>query len=265
MRTQPFLLAAALLFWGWNVGLIWAAVPLALAFELGRTLRFRWDFTLQDFQRIWNGCLILLLVSVLFSVGYSQSLAEGGGAAGAARGWNPSMPPATRWALLFFQWLPMVFSPFLAALIVSGKTSLPLSVFSWTARRLMTKSAPDKDSWPGREVTLEPLYLALVFASASTSNNRSPLFFLGMLALVGWSLWPRRSRRVPGAAWITLILLSGTLAFGLQLGLNQLQRVITNLDAAWFASFGRAKTDPLEARTSLGSLGQLKQIGRGHV
>ena len=261
MRLPPLLLGVALLFWGWHTRLLWVAAPLALILELGRALRVRWDFSVQDFQRIWNGCLVLLLVSVLFSVGYSQSLIEGS-VSGDNRSWNESMPLATRWALLFFQWLPLVFAPFITALVVSRRETLPLAVFSWLVRRRQSQASTEKQPRQSKEIPLEQFYLALVLASTSTCNRRSSFFFLELLALLGWGLWRWRSPRVPGAAWMTLLLLAGVLGFGLQIGLNQLQRVLMNMDAASFSLFGQDRTDPLEARTSLGAIGQLKLSGK---
>lgn len=55
---------------------MFAAVPLALIAEASRWIRVRWQFSDNDYQKIWNGCLLLLLASIVFAVGYSRSFLE---------------------------------------------------------------------------------------------------------------------------------------------------------------------------------------------
>ena len=53
LNTPPFLIAAALAFWGWRTGWWWLALPLAAIFEASRFVKARWEF--PDDSRLWNG------------------------------------------------------------------------------------------------------------------------------------------------------------------------------------------------------------------
>ncbi len=44
MKPPPLLLGAALLFWGWQAGLPWAGVVMAVLAELASLLKTRWRF-----------------------------------------------------------------------------------------------------------------------------------------------------------------------------------------------------------------------------
>ncbi len=257
--TPRFLLGTALLFWGWHAHLLPAAALVAVAVEGAPLLPIRWQFTTQDYQRLWNGSLALLLGSVLFAIGYGRALSETGG--GAREGVDLT-PVATRQALLFFQWWPLVFAPLLLASIFGRDEHLPSTVFSWVSRRQQRAAELRGDPPTGSLVALKPVYLAMVLICSSTTNRRSAFFYLGLIALVGWGLWPRRSRRVPGAAWLTLLLLGGTMGLAGHLGITELHRFLANLDTSWLNRFSHNRTNPMESRTQLGTLGDLKLSGR---
>src|SRR5208283_5083982 len=78
-RTPPFLLPAALLFWGWQSDLLLPGAIAGLVLESARFIKGRWDLTEQDFRRIWNFCMLLALALVVFVFATNQ---EGGGWSG---------------------------------------------------------------------------------------------------------------------------------------------------------------------------------------
>jgi transglutaminase-like putative cysteine protease len=257
------LLGAVILFWGYQTRLLPLAIPLALLLEVANFSRIRWDFTTSDFQRLWNGCLVLLLSAVVFSVGYSRTLLEASaGSTPADRTWNETMPLATRWALLFFQWQPLVFAPFVLAVAYGRQASIPSTVFAWLTRRQTRLPAASRLPEPPRQITVAPLYFALVLVAASTTNRRGWVFFSGIVVLTAWALWSLRSQRLSRPAWIAVFGLATLLGFGGQLGLNALQRMLVGLEANWLQRFAQSRVDALESRTSIGSIGRLKLSGK---
>ena len=54
MNLPPFLLAAALLFWGWQTAMVLPSVIMAVVLETARGVSWRGDFSTADFRRIWG-------------------------------------------------------------------------------------------------------------------------------------------------------------------------------------------------------------------
>ncbi len=67
MKTPPFLLLAALLFWGWQSGFVWVGAILGIVLECARFTRLQWDLAEEDFRRIWNLCTLLSLGLIVYS------------------------------------------------------------------------------------------------------------------------------------------------------------------------------------------------------
>ena len=67
MKTPPLLLGAALLFWGWQTGHSSPARPWRRCWRARRFSRARWEFTDEDFRRIWTFCALLLLAAALYA------------------------------------------------------------------------------------------------------------------------------------------------------------------------------------------------------
>ncbi len=104
MKTPPFLLFAALLFWGWQSGFIVVGTILGTALEGARLIRLRWDLTEEDFRRVWNLCMLLALGLIVYTF-------STGGTGGGPKGLLPdSAAEATRnigvSATIFLRWLP---------------------------------------------------------------------------------------------------------------------------------------------------------------
>ena len=62
MKTPPFLLLAALLFWGWQSGFFLAGAIMGIVLESARFIAARWDLDDTDFNRIWSFCVLLVVV-----------------------------------------------------------------------------------------------------------------------------------------------------------------------------------------------------------
>ena len=117
MKTPPFLLGATLVFWGWQAGYVGIGVAMALLLEASRWLKVRWDFSDQDFERIWTFCSVLFLAAALYAFTSNEgpsNLLEFFQDPNFATQRNAGVSTAHSSAALL-RWLPMLFFLFMAA------------------------------------------------------------------------------------------------------------------------------------------------------
>jgi len=230
MKTPPLLLLAALAFWGWQSGFLLAGLLLGVGLESARLIQARWDFTEEDFRRIWNFCVLLALALIVYSFAANQD--ENGftgllhsSAAGATRRLGVS-------GSMFLRWLPMTLFLFVAAQMFSERESIPLSAISLIVRRRMT-SAPAE-----RFINISyPYFIVCVFSAGIHPNEGTESYFWGQAGLLAWALWPLRSRRFGLIAWLVALGLGVGLGFSGQRGLGELERVLEGYNAQWMAGF----------------------------
>jgi hypothetical protein len=123
MKTPPLLLGAGLLFWGWQSGHLVEGIVMAVVLESAQWMKARWDFTDEDFRRIWTFCALLLLAAALYA--FTST-----GGPGDFRGFFQNPNPATgrsasnasaETVASLIRWLPMIFFLFLAAQAFSSR------------------------------------------------------------------------------------------------------------------------------------------------
>ena len=255
-RTPPFLLLAALLFWGWQSGLLLAGAIAGLVLESARFIKGRWDLTEQDFRRIWNFCMLLVLALVVFVFATNQ---EGGGWTGLL---HPYSDAATRFfgvsTATFLRWLPVTFFLLVAASLFCERGSVPLSAISWLIRRRRKGSA---EEGPHLDVSY-PYFMVCLFSAGVHTNEGGQSYFWGLAVLMAWALWPLRSRRFGAAAWAGMLAAAVVLGFSGQRGIAALQRVLAGYNAQWIAGFLHQRTDPSQSITAIGQIGKLKLSSR---
>ena len=215
----PFLLPAALLFWGWQSGFLLAGAVAGLVLESARFVQARWDLTQEDFRRIWNFCMLLALALVVYVFTTNQ---EGGGWSGLL---HPSTAAVTRYTSLSattcLRWLPMVFFLLIAAQWFSQRESVPLPAISWFARRRQKGST-------GEEPRIDLSYsyfIVCLFSAGIHANQGTQSYFWGQAVLLGWALWPLRSRRFGAGVWLVALAAAIGLGFSSERG--------TDPSAAW--------------------------------
>jgi hypothetical protein len=228
--VRPLLLGAALVFWGWQTGLLAAGLAAAVALEARALVRSRWDFTRADFNRVSDvSAVLLLLVGVYHAVSHESARAVTG----------------------IIQWLPLLLFPLVACQLYSVAGRVEVAVFFWSQRTQPTPTA---------RVDLAPAYFGLCLLSASTANARTT-FYAGLVALSAWALWPVRSR---GGLlrWSAALGLAAALGWAGQAGLAEAQREVERRAQTLLLSWLRRDVDPSRTTTSLGELGELKLSDR---
>src|SRR5712691_1979087 len=136
MTPPPFLLGVALLFWGWQTGFLIVAVPLAIVLEGARWVNIRWEFTDQDFSRVWTFCSLLLLASAVYFFNANQGVSDFVGVFRNS-GFSPRSRgiASARTAAAVIRWLPVLFFPCIAAQEFSSLHAVPLQAISLIVRR----------------------------------------------------------------------------------------------------------------------------------
>ena len=265
MKTPPFLLAAALIFWGWQTGFLIEGAILAVALESSRFIKARWELSDDDFARIWTFCTLLTLAALIFA------FANNGGPANFSKLFeNPNFTAervagnsSALTAIALIRWLPMIFFLFIAAQMFSPRTGIPLETISfilWRRRKKALKAG--RPLPPSRNVDVSYPYFVTCLFAASGHASGDNTFYWGLSGLLAWALWPHRSRRfvlVVWAAALGMAILSGY--FG-QRGIGRLARLAEEYNPQWLARFIGQRTDPKESRTEIGHIGRMKLSGK---
>ena len=276
MNTPPFLVGAALLFWGAQAGWLWLGALAAVLLEAPRLAKTRLQFAQADLDRIWNLCFVLffgaMVVAFVTSDGASalNTVANNNSIANRIDALNKG----GRSVILVLLWLPLIYLPIAVAQAFSEQERMDWSTFSWWLRKQRGKGLP-RTTGSGLNVAWP--YFALCLLATSAANQRTWSFPIGLAVFGVWALWSRRSKSVPVAAWAACLLVALCAAFSSQLGMRQLQMLMHRLDSAIIARFaGGREFEPKEHRTAIGSIGGLKlsgsivlhveaEIGRAHV
>jgi protein-glutamine gamma-glutamyltransferase len=264
MKPPPYLLGAALLFWGWQAGLPIIGAVMAVVLESPRWLKARWEFTDEDFNRIWTFCALLLLAAAVLAFTANDVPSSFG-----SYFQNPNVTASriagvatSRATAAWIRWLPMLFFLFMAAQSFSLREGVPLETISLILRirwrRARKSGAPMP---PQRTINVSYPYLVLCLLAASAHGGDSPAFFVGLCVLVAWALSTQRSRRQGWLVWGAALGVALVLGYFGQRGIGQLQRYLEDFNPQWFSRFSRPSTDPGRSRTGLGHIGRLKLSG----
>ncbi len=268
MNTPPLLLGAALLFWGWQAGLLWIGVLLAAVLESSRWVRARWEFAQTDLDRIWNLCVLLFfgafVVAFVLNDGANTvaSLTTNNSPAGRMAAVNKS----ARSVILMLLWLPVTFLPIVVAQAFSQRGQMAWSTFSpWLRRQRKApgKNAGSETGPPAAGLNVAWPYFAACLLAASAANEKTIGFSIGLVVLAGWALWTRRPRSFSIFAWVACLLTVIGLGFAAQSGMRAMQELMRRLDGMLIARLagGNRGFDPKESRTMLGAIGRLKLSG----
>lgn len=249
------LVGAALLFWGWQTGMLAVAAVLACILEGSRIVNQRWQFSEADLRRIWNLCALLFVGALAMALisNDGMRLLDGSPRGNTAAARAAALNRTARSVLLFFQWWPLVFFPVVAAQAYGADRGIKLVTFSWLLRRRAARPSSDAG-----EINVSYPYFAACLLGASTSADRAEFFFTGMTALLVWALWCARVRRFAPALTAVVILVVCAGGYAGNYGVRELQRMVTAFDSALLSRFSARDFDAHRHRSLLGAVGRLK-------
>ncbi|HEU6447764.1 MAG TPA: transglutaminase domain-containing protein [Verrucomicrobiae bacterium] len=256
VKTPPLLLLAALLFWGWQSGLLWAGAAMGLILESSRLIKTRWDFTEKEFRRIFTFCIVLSLAAAVYAFTSNEEGSFSQMFSGPAAFHNATLT-GVRASSAFFRWLPMTLFLVAATQLFGARERIPWTAISVFARRMAAR----EKMIAGVNVTY-PYFIICVFSAGIHANAGDDSFFWGQCILVGWALWPVRSRRFWLPVWLAAVALVVVLGFFSQRGVGDLVRILENYNGQWIARFLRQRADPMQSITAIGHIGELKLSGQ---
>lgn len=264
MKPPPLLLGAALLFWGWQSGLFLVGALLAVLLEGARVFKVRWDFSDEDFNRIWTCCALLLFGALLYAFSTHDGITGVNFLLGDRTPGNTqaASTAGARTITSVIRWLPMIFYPFLLLQTYSTRETVPVTTISLILqKRWKRKKRPGPVADDSRGFNVGYPYFCTTLLAASFHPASNNTYFWGFCVLLTWVLWTHRSPRFGWAVWLGLLLVvAGGGYFG-QHGLSQLRQYAPNLNAHWLARFMRRHENPNQSRTALGTLGNIKNSG----
>ena len=234
MKTPPLLMAATLLFWGWETDMLIPAGIMAIILESSHLVRGRWELSLTDLNRVWDLCILLFLGVAVILYTSEESIMR---------------------AFKFAQWQPYPFFPIMLAQAYGSEEKIRFSVFSWFLRRMPQNPIGKKS------VNISYIYMAICVMAASAANRQTPLFYIGIVALFGWALLAVRPKRAALPIWFSALLVIAVAGNFTHQGMRQLQTMIEGALGNWIGSLFLRQPDTRLSRTSIGDLGRLKLSG----
>ena len=260
MKLPPLLMAAALLFWGWQTGMLLFAVVLSLILEVPRWVKARWEVEDADFKRIRDLCSVLIVGGLAYGLmtrDAPNEIMEFFRAANfTAR--NRSMQEIMDSMYVFVQWWPLMFFPMIAAQAWNSADGTPFHIYSYLLSRRRKQGKPVSQarvdvSWP---------YFLIVLVAGSSGNLRSAAFYPALCGIVGWALLYKQPRRFP--AWVWVALFAAVVAGG-QWGHQSIRGLQSYLDGTisnWISNLTNRDNGRLYSRTAMGRIGRMKLSGR---
>jgi transglutaminase-like putative cysteine protease len=226
----PFVLGAALLFWGWQTDSVVVALAMAVALEARLLVASRWDLDRADFNRASDLSAVLLVLMIVYQVLTAET---------------------PRIVIGVIQWLPLIVFPLIAGQLYSAAGRARVALL-WSQRTSPAGMPP---------VDLAPTYFGLCLLAASTGNGRMT-FYAGLAALTAVALWRVRGRHRAGlwAATLAAAIALGWLGHvGMAAGVRELER---RAQAWYWTWFRRGDVDPYRSTTAIGDVGELKLSDR---
>lgn len=228
MTIPRWLIAGALVFWGWQTGFLISGLVMAAALEASHFISARWEFKEADLNRVCDLCWLLLLGSGII-LGSTEDRVV--------------------FVFKFIQTLPVCFFPIILAQTYGNQEMIPVSAFYWLLRRGYQGS---------KTVQIAFAYFALCVAGSSASTQANSFFYPGIAVLVLLALAGARPRHVSLPLWI---LLAGLVGWAGQIGhqrLRGLQNKVEGALAGWVAELWQSP-EIYERRTRIGHVGKLSQ------
>ena len=257
------LIGVALLFWGWQADLLPVAAVLACVLEGSRYVTTRWQFSQADLNRIWNLCTFLFLGALALAVFSEQGmwLFDNSPNANSPVARAQALNRTARSVRLFFEWMPLVFLPIMAAQAYGQDKGLKLTTFSWLLRRRHAQQG--LLAGEPAEVNISFGYFAACVIAASTDDRSPQIFYPCVALLVAWALWSQRAKRFAPAIAAAAIVLVCAGGYAGNHGVRQLQRIATALDTALLTQLtGGNGFNPRQQRSLIGSIGRIKTSGK---
>lgn len=240
MKIPPFLLGAALILWGWQTGLWILAISIAIILEASHLIPWRWDLSKDHFKRISDICTIILIILIFFMlIAFIKS-------------------KSIYFSHVFFQYLPVVFFPIIAAQIYSHSDGVDIrNLFLLRHLFLLVDKSFQNQDEKRFQFNLSYPYFALCILSASETTSHRNYFYFILLALLFVTLWFNRCPRFV-FKWFICFILAAIMGIGVHIGIHNLHLFVEQKTADLLSGVSRQEVDPFQRTTGIGDWGKLK-------
>lgn len=232
MKTPVFLLGLAVLFWGWQTGLWILAIPIAFIIEFANFTDSRWDLGDEEFQRVSNFSLLILIVLAIY---FLISLRD------------------IYFIYKLIQLLPLILFPLVAAQVYALGEG-----FNIRTLFLLLNNLTFSQNLPPLNVNLTYPYFALCLFSASAANSQNMSFYLGVVILGGLAFWFWRSPRFSPLIWLVILVIASSVGFVGHIALHNLHLSLEKMVYEFISGNYSVDFDPYKKSTSMGAIGTLK-------
>lgn len=261
LNTPRFLIAAALLLWGWQTGLLVFAAIMGVVVEASHWVRWRIDFSIGDMCRIWDMCCLLTVGAGVYCVMTNDSVNDVM-VFFQTLNLNASSMTALQLAgsaKVFFQWWPLLLYLCLLAQAYGVTDRLPATVYSILHRRRLRRE--NREPEPGSGANFGFLYVGVCLYSASLSLRNAAVFYWLFAGVCLWGLYAVRPRRFSQFTWTLVAIFM--LAAG-YVGQREYPGAAAALEGKFIGMFWqwlRSQRDANGFDTAIGDVGDMKGSG----
>ncbi len=233
MKTPRLFLCAAVLFWGWQVHLLWIALCLGILLESASLIKSKFDFKPSDFNKFIDISTILLAGTIVIALTIEAEEA----------------------IFILLKWIPLIFLPVIAAQAFSTRGKIDIQSFFLVTRRKAKIENYYSDYYSGT-IDFSYIYSLFCIISAGSANRQGHLYYLCVVILFIWALWHVRSKRISLFLWGISIFITIIAGFAGHNGIRLASVKINQLVMEYYNNY--YNINPFKRFTSMGDIRNLK-------
>lgn len=232
MKAPRGLLGAALVLWGFSIGVPFAGIVLALLVEGAR-------FMPPAPGAQSRVALVVRIVALIALAKFA---------------WVAVTTPFPQALYTWLRWLPVILAPLPLAQVLAGG-AIPSAAVMRALRPSLKAPAEDE------ALDVSYVYAGVVLIGAGTGNAGERWFYFAAALLVAWALVAniRAKSRAAGSA---LLATAVAIGFAVHVGLSTLQGQVEDWSTELLSEYFAAKPDAFRERTRIGDLGRIKLSDR---
>lgn len=232
------ILGAALIFWGWQTGLVLVAVVPGGLLLLQPLTPWRFAWRPGLYQRLFALSVVLGVV---------------------LGGWIWIFPKGEIFILVLLRLSPLIFLPLALVMAFDVEKTVAPEVFSF--RRDETSAQERRDGYAREWIFYFCIFITILAAGAITGRN--PWFFPWVVVFMAVIFWPFRVRQGWMLVWFALFMAASAVGYMMQMGLDTLQKTLIETMPDYLGKwFYQRNGDSNHRFTDIGEVGRLKNSSR---